>query len=161
MLWKNLIIIFSILFAILFYRAYIVFTPDRAIFQPCSTAHDNHSLEFNAQRLRTFQKLLQFQTISYELGNQSLDELRKCRDFIKQEYRDIIEKYSRFLHLHHIAEYSLLFEIKGTNSSRKPFLFSAHMDVVPAGNLDRWKYPPFDAYSDGESIYARGTLDDK
>ena len=161
MLWRNLIIGFSILFAILLYRAYIVFTPDKALFEACSTSHHNHSLDFNAQRLQTFQKLLQFQTISYEAGKQNFDELRKCRDFLKQHYRPIVEKYSQFVKVHQLAEYSLLYEVQGTNSSRKPFLFSAHMDVVPTGNLDRWKYPPFEARSDGELIYARGTLDDK
>lgn len=161
MIWKKLLVIFFILILILLYRAYIIFTPDKSIFEPCSSLHDNHSLDFNQKRLQTFQTLLQFQTISYEIDNQNFDELKKCRDFIKNHYDDIIKKFSQFVQVQEFAQYSLLYSIQGKNSSLKPFLLSAHMDVVPAGNIDRWKYPPFDARSDGDNIFARGTLDDK
>jgi acetylornithine deacetylase/succinyl-diaminopimelate desuccinylase-like protein len=161
MFWQKLLIIFLIFLSILLYRAYVIFTPDKAIFEPCSSSVDNHSLNFDEPRLRAFQKLLRFQTISYEINNQNLDEIKKCRDFIKTHYDDLIKKHSKFVRLHEISKYSLLYSIQGTNSKLKPFLFSAHMDVVPAGNLNRWKYPPFDAHSDKEFIYARGALDDK
>ncbi|CAF1342983.1 unnamed protein product [Didymodactylos carnosus] len=42
----------------------------------------------------------------------------------------------------------------------KPYLLSAHYDVVPATN-GSWKHDPFSAVVDGGYIYARGTLDDK
>ncbi|CAF3345866.1 unnamed protein product [Rotaria socialis] len=161
MFWKKFVITLFIFILILLYRAYVVFTPDKTIFEPCSSTNDNHSLEFHEQRLRTFQTLLQFQTISYEENNQNFTELKHCRNFIKQHYDDLITKYSKFVQLHDIAEYSLLYEIRGKNSNLKPFLLSAHFDVVPTGNLSRWKYPPFDGHSDGQFIYARGTLDDK
>jgi acetylornithine deacetylase/succinyl-diaminopimelate desuccinylase-like protein len=161
MILKKILIIFLIFLSILLYRTYIIFTPDKAIFEPCSSSIDNHSLNFDQQRLRTFQTLLQFQTISYEINNQNFNEIKKCRDFIKKNYDDLIKKYSKFVQLHEIAEYSLLYSIQGKNPNLKPFLFSAHIDVVPPGNINRWKYPPFDAYSDDEFIYARGSLDDK
>lgn len=161
MFWKKILLIFLIFLSILLYRTYVIFTPDKAILEPCSSSIDNHSLNFDQERLRTFQTLLRFQTISYEIDNQNLNEIKKCRDFIKKHYNDLIKKYSKFVQLYDIAEYSLLYSIQGKNSSLKPFLFSAHMDVVPVGNIDRWKYPPFDAHSDKEFIYARGTLDDK
>jgi len=161
MIWKKILIIFLILLSILLYRTYVIFTPDKAIFEPCLSSIDNHSLKFDQQRLRTFQTLLQFQTISYEIGNQNLNEIKKCRDFLKKHYDDLIKKFPKFVEVHDIAEYSLIYSIQGKNSSLKPFLFSAHMDVVPTGNINRWKYPPFDAHSDGDLIYARGTLDNK
>ncbi|CAF4986262.1 unnamed protein product, partial [Rotaria sp. Silwood1] len=64
MLWQIISIVFSILLSILLYRAYVVFTPDKDIFEPCSSSVDNHSLQFDQQRLQIFQTLLQFQTIS-------------------------------------------------------------------------------------------------
>lgn len=161
MIWQKILVILLILLLILLYRAYVIFTPDKAIFEPCSSSIDNHSLNFDQERLRTFQKLLQFQTISYEIKNQNFNELKKCRDFIKNNYDDLTKKYSKFVQVHDFSEYSLLYSIQGKNSSLKPFLFSSHIDVVPAGNLDRWTHPPFDAHSDGNFIYARGTLDDK
>ncbi|CAF4851308.1 unnamed protein product [Rotaria socialis] len=139
MFWKKFVITLFIFILILLYRAYVVFTPDKTIFEPCSSTNDNHSLEFHEQRLRTFQTLLQFQTISYEENNQNFTELKRCRNFIKQHYDDLITKYSKFVQLHDIAEYSLLYEIRGKNSNLKPFLLSAHFDVVPTGNLSPQK----------------------
>ena len=161
MFWKKLLILFLIFLSILLYRTFVIFTADKAIFEPCSSSIDNHSLKFDEHRLQTFQKLLQFRTISYDVNNQNINEIKKCRDFIKNHYDDLTKKYSKFVQLHDISEYSLLYSIQGENPKLKPFLLSAHMDVVPIGNIDRWKHPPFDAYSDKEFIYARGTLDDK
>lgn len=36
-----------------------------------------------------------------------------------------------------------------------------HLDVVPAGDLNSWEYPPFDAKVVDGKIYGRGTQDDK
>ena len=41
------------------------------------------------------------------------------------------------------------------------FCYSGHTDVVPPGDLEKWSYPPFDAYIDGDLMYGRGTSDMK
>lgn len=37
----------------------------------------------------------------------------------------------------------------------------AHLDIVPAGDLTKWTYPPFDCIINDNKLYGRGTIDDK
>jgi carboxypeptidase PM20D1 len=59
-----------------------------------------------------------------------------------------------------IANYSLLYEIQGNNSSLKPYMLAAHLDVVPITD-DVWEAPPFGGEIHNGFIYGRGTIDDK
>lgn len=36
-----------------------------------------------------------------------------------------------------------------------------HLDVVPEGEVDSWKFPPYEGIIDNNKIYGRGTQDDK
>lgn len=53
---------------------------------------------------------------------------------------------------------SLLIHWKGSDN-QKPVLFLAHTDVVPAEG--RWKHPPYQAVRVKDTLFGRGTLDDK
>lgn len=56
---------------------------------------------------------------------------------------------------------ALLFTWKGRNPSLAPAILCAHFDVVPAGNREAWKHPPFSGdIADGE-VWGRGTQDIK
>mgnify|MGYP001240853266 CR=1 FL=1 len=46
-------------------------------------------------------------------------------------------------------------------SEGKHLAFAGHTDVVPPGNEDSWKYPPFSAKIDGNKLYGRGSEDMK
>lgn len=39
--------------------------------------------------------------------------------------------------------------------------FAGHVDVVPAGDIAKWKYPPFSGISDNNILYGRGAVDMK
>jgi len=43
----------------------------------------------------------------------------------------------------------------------KTLLFEGHTDVVTAGDLDEWRYPPFGAVIENGRIYGRGACDTK
>ena len=59
-----------------------------------------------------------------------------------------------------VANYSLLYTIKGRNTKLTPYLLMAHLDVVPA-DPSQWEAPPFAAEIKDGFIYARGTIDFK
>jgi carboxypeptidase PM20D1 len=60
-----------------------------------------------------------------------------------------------------INTYGLLFRIKGKDPALKPILLLAHYDVVPAGDENGWKYPPFSGKIADGKVWGRGTLDIK
>ena len=59
-----------------------------------------------------------------------------------------------------IGNYSLLYYVKGSNSSLTPYMLCSHLDVVPA-EPQKWTAPPFAANIIDGYIYARGTIDFK
>jgi succinyl-diaminopimelate desuccinylase len=46
-------------------------------------------------------------------------------------------------------------------SSGKHLAFAGHTDVVPPGNIESWKYPPFSATIEDGKLYGRGSEDMK
>lgn len=59
-----------------------------------------------------------------------------------------------------IANYSLLYEIKGTDDNLKPYMLCSHMDVVPVEE-SKWNYDPFAGVVEDGYIYGRGAVDVK
>ncbi|MBQ7408660.1 MAG: Sapep family Mn(2+)-dependent dipeptidase [Clostridia bacterium] len=49
----------------------------------------------------------------------------------------------------------------GEDENEQTMGILCHLDVVKAGRLGDWKYPPFTPTEEDGKIYARGTLDDK
>lgn len=49
----------------------------------------------------------------------------------------------------------------GTSRSEKRLVYHAHVDTVPAGDLEEWTKDPFDAEIEDGLIYGRGAGDDK
>ncbi|KAG2066244.1 carboxypeptidase S [Suillus decipiens] len=67
------------------------------------------------------------------------------------------------LELTKVNTYGLLYVWKGSDSTLKPLLLAAHQDVVPVleTTINEWQHPPFSGYFDGESLWGRGSCDDK
>ncbi|MCR5890281.1 M20/M25/M40 family metallo-hydrolase [Hymenobacter sp. J193] len=62
-----------------------------------------------------------------------------------------------------VGGYSLCYEWAGQEPSAAPVIVLAHYDVVPVdtATLPRWKYPPFGAVQAHDTIWGRGTTDNK
>ncbi|RXG73102.1 putative carboxypeptidase PM20D1 [Armadillidium vulgare] len=65
-----------------------------------------------------------------------------------------------------VNEFSLLLTVHGSDPTLKPYLLTAHMDVVPV-DPDQWSLPPFlgkvvkDPETGEPAIWGRGALDNK
>ncbi|KIY52185.1 carboxypeptidase S [Fistulina hepatica ATCC 64428] len=62
-----------------------------------------------------------------------------------------------------VNTYGLIYEWAGSDESLKPYLLTAHQDVVPVlpATVDEWEHPPYSGYFDGLKIWGRGSSDDK
>ncbi len=47
------------------------------------------------------------------------------------------------------------------NGGGRNMCFAGHIDVVPTGPLEKWKYPPFEPTIEGDKLYGRGAVDMK
>lgn len=59
--------------------------------------------------------------------------------------------------------FSFLYKWPGTNATLKPIVLMAHLDVVPVvkENIPSWKHDPFGGEIINDTIWGRGTIDDK
>lgn len=62
-----------------------------------------------------------------------------------------------------INQYSSIYHWRGTNPELKPILLLAHKDVVSVDpeQKSKWKHPPFGGVIEKDTLYGRGSLDDK
>jgi carboxypeptidase PM20D1 len=82
-------------------------------------------------------------------------------------FDSFIERSYPLIHQHlsktRINEFSLVFEWKGKDLQKPPFIIMGHYDVVPVENsaLPEWKLPPFSGAIKDSCVWGRGSVDDK
>jgi carboxypeptidase PM20D1 len=113
---------------------------------------------FGIESVENLSKALTFPTVSTE-ENLSIDTLafRGFHRFLEESYPFIHANLRKEV----FSEFSLLYTWEGKNPDLKPVILMAHMDVVPAPDVERWEHPPFSGANDGTYIWGRGALDDK
>jgi carboxypeptidase PM20D1 len=107
-----------------------------------------------------FQNLVRFKTISYDdsIPPDSAQFLGMHR-YLQQAYPLVHAHLQREI----VSNYSLIYHWKGADTSLRPLLLLAHMDVVPveASSLAQWKVDPFSGVLRDGFIWGRGTYDNK
>lgn len=112
-------------------------------------------------RKRAINKLagaVQIPTISREAGA-AIDTIR-FEDFLTylgEQFPLAHENMTK----ERISGYSLLYRLKGSDSTAAPVMMTGHYDVVPAPDSMEWDHPPFSGRVINGYIWGRGTLDDK
>ena len=107
-----------------------------------------------------FAKAVTLKTISPE-KERDFDSLAffQFNDFLKTSFplADSLLEKKRFNHFSHLYKWT------GSDPSLKPVILMAHLDVVPviAENLTDWKQPPFEGKIVNDTLWGRGTIDNK
>jgi carboxypeptidase PM20D1 len=79
--------------------------------------------------------------------------------FLETTYPTVHQKLSRQI----FSEFSYVFTWKGKDTTLKPYVLMAHMDVVPVEAVaeKNWTVPSFSGMIQGDTIWGRGAVDDK
>lgn len=112
----------------------------------------------NQQSIENLSEAIKYKTISN--NSESIDAITflSFHKFLRRTYPLVFSKLSEKI----FSGYSLLLKWETNNESpRNPILLMAHMDVVPADELEEWSYDPFSGIITNEAIWGRGTIDDK
>jgi len=99
-----------------------------------------------------------------------LSDLVNCRSDTEgdMEYsisiylKEFLEKIGAEVEMQHVElkRYNVVARFKGKHKG-KTFMYCGHTDVVPPGNENNWKRPPFTAHIENGKMFGRGTSDMK
>ena len=113
----------------------------------------------NQAAINHLAEAIRYRTISND-DSKSIDAITflSFHKFLKRTYPLIFSELSERI----FSGYSILLKWEGTNKIlHNPILLMAHMDVVPADELEKWDEDPFSGIIKDEFIWGRGSIDDK
>jgi carboxypeptidase PM20D1 len=149
-------VIFVALVTIVFYRANTVFVDQQ---YQVNQALEPIFLDESAV-LERFSQAIQIPTISYD-DRSHFDQqaFTAFHEYLARSFPLV----NQFTEQTRIADYSVIYQLKGQNPQLKPALFMGHIDVVPIeeASLSEWQQPPFSGKLENGTIWGRGTIDDK
>ncbi|NOQ22603.1 MAG: M20/M25/M40 family metallo-hydrolase [Candidatus Aegiribacteria sp.] len=112
----------------------------------------------DSQKLEIFSEILRYRTVSRQPGEVfDMKPFRETAEYLKKAFPRVHKHFRRET----VGGGSLLFTLQGADRSLKPFMLTAHLDVVPADDGENWPEPPFSGkFRDGR-IWGRGAIDYK
>lgn len=115
----------------------------------------NIPLELQNAYAKSFSEMIKIKTISSRSGS-DLSQFKKLQEVMAKEFPNVHQVMEKT----YFDGGSLIFRWVGKDSKKRPYLYMAHQDVVPAPK-EGWKRDPFSGdIIDGE-IWGRGTFDTK
>src|SRR5690606_11342570 len=149
-----ILLIFVVIFMSYLFLNTINFKSTQIAFKPVDI------LEIQPNSKVNFSKSIRIKTVSNEdIEDFDSIQFNDFSIFLKKTYpltNSILEKKT-------FNSFSFLYKWKGSDSSLKPIILMAHLDVVPVikDNLSDWKHDPFGGEIINDTIWGRGTIDDK
>lgn len=143
---------------IVLFRAIVIFEPLPAP-QACKDIPGHDRIKLTKDAIDRFIGALNIPTISYARGHYEPSQLLRLIDYLESSYPEIHR--SELVTREKVSNYSLIYTVHGSNKTLRPYLLTAHLDVVPAV-IENWSSDPFKAViKEDNYIYARGTIDCK
>ena len=152
----TLAVLVLLLVGLLLYRGFSVFSDHQYVVE---TLLEPIKIDKEAS-LQRFSRAIQIPTISYdERSNFDDSAFIAFQRFLKDSFPLVHERVSLTI----INNYSLLYHLQGSDPNLKPALFMGHMDVVPVDEAtqDQWLQAPFSGKITQDTVWGRGTIDDK
>ena len=110
------------------------------------------------QKLEIFSEILQYRTVSRQPGEAfDMKPFMEIAEYLKKAFPQVHRHFRREV----VGGGSLLFTLQGADLSLKPFMLTAHLDVVPADDGENWFEPPFSGKLRDGRIWGRGAIDYK
>ena len=126
----------------------------------CITAQHVDSALFFKSSISRLSKAIQIRTISYD-DHSKYDStvFYNFKKLLEESYPLVHKNLTRYV----INHFSFIYEWKGSNKMLRPYVLMAHSDVVPVEEeaLSLWTVPPFEGKIINDTIWGRGTVDDK
>lgn len=124
-----------------------------------------HDPEFRKESIKKLSGAVKISTVTFDYYESPLDNPDQWKNFT--QFHWFLE--SQFPLVYQTLKvskpniYNLVFEWEGSDPSLKPLLLTAHQDVVPVESetISKWEHPPFEGFSDGETLWGRGSSDCK
>lgn len=116
--------------------------------------------ELDPEAIPRFQGAIKYKTISFgDTAPLDTAEFNGFHRYLKRTYPLLHEKLS----LKIVADHSLLYQWEGSDKSLGPYVLMAHQDVVPIEEESRhlWSVEPFEGVLKNDTIWGRGSTDDK
>ncbi|CDK27058.1 unnamed protein product [Kuraishia capsulata CBS 1993] len=129
------------------------------------TRHVLEDVDFREKSAAKLGGAVKVPTVVFDDWKSPKDDAEKWSEFaafhkyLEQTFATVYDT----LKVDKINEYGLVFTWEGSNSSMKPILLTAHIDVVPVAQetVSDWKHPPFSGFYDGDHVWGRGSSDCK
>ena len=115
---------------------------------------------FGASPLDRLAEAVRFKTVSSQNSAEiDYEAFQGLNEFLARTYPRTFDQ----LEVEYINTHSILLRWLGSDPGQHPVLFTAHTDVVPIeiGTEGDWQHPPFAGVIENNTLYGRGTLDDK
>lgn len=108
--------------------------------------------------IQKLSRAIQIPTVSYtDVSRRDDRSFERWGSFIAEEFPLLHERLEKETP----GALSIVFRWQGRDATLLPGALLAHFDVVPPGDPDRWKYPPFSGEIAEGYIWGRGAVDDK